>query len=224
MNLLPPILRLSSHRSIRYTVFAIRYTVFAIRDTGMAGHMEVARGSTRRQNGYLWRRRFGSSPTGRGWGSPCEETKNCMGATSLPNATCVGGVPQNISEPDRSPWWDGVFQLHADVIWQLQMFKRPDFAPHPSNWIKLEETDIRRREACFDNQVSETNINSVREYKIDLTLIFGQIMLNNLVLKCISLTSSLYTIHAHTHAQTHTHAYTAQTQNHHTYTQINKYM
>ena len=136
-----------------------------------------------------------------------KKKKNGMGATTLPNATCVGGVPHNISEPDRSPWWDGVFQLHADVIRQLQRFKRPDFAPHPSNWIKLEETDIRRREACFDNQVSETNINWVREYKIDPTLIFGQIELNNLVLKCISLTSSLYTSHAHTHTQTHTHTH-----------------
>ena len=95
---------------IRYTVFSIRYSLFAIRYTGMAGHIKVARVSYFNiQNGYFRRRRFGSSPTGRGWGGTYEEKKNGMGTTTLPNATCVGGVPHNISKPDRSPWWEGVF-------------------------------------------------------------------------------------------------------------------
>ena len=39
------LLRLHSHRNIRYTVYGIRYTLFgiAIRYTGTAGHIEVAR-------------------------------------------------------------------------------------------------------------------------------------------------------------------------------------
>ena len=80
-------LRLGSHRSIRYTVYGILYSLFAIRYTGMAGHIKVARVSYFNiQNVYFRRRRFGSSPTGRGWGGTYEEKKNGMGTTTLPNA------------------------------------------------------------------------------------------------------------------------------------------
>ena len=139
---------------IRYTIFATQYTLYAILYTGMAGYIGLHTYTILpvgcRQHGFFRRRRCGSSFTDGGWGETWEEKKN-MGTTALPNETWVGGVPHHISEPDRSSWWDGVFQLHADVIQQLQNLEKPNFTPHQSHWIKLEETSIRRRKAGFDH-------------------------------------------------------------------------